>query len=161
MSTSVILDIDKEESKDDEYRKELLWENREERLLLGWVDEIKIRTVKHSSNAKKNKIKYALFGVPSILIPISLGGLSSVIPEHSLIYSVGMMISGVFSGISMFFNFGKKAQSHSEFSNKFFELTNEINSELSKPKAYRVACDVYMTQIKINYNSLCKHAPDI
>jgi len=58
------------------------------------------------------------------------------------------MCSGLFSGIGMFFNFGKKEHTHFEYANKFFELSNEIESELSKPKRMRVACDVYMEKIK-------------
>jgi hypothetical protein len=70
-----------------------------------------------------------------------------------------MMLSGLFSGISMFFNFGKKTELHSNYSNKYFELANEIDSELIKPKRFRVACDVYMERTKLRYNSLCKHSP--
>ena len=104
-----------------------------------------------------NKIKFGLFAVPSILIPIILGGVSPVVPCHSL----RLMSAGLFGGINAFWNFGKKESEHFEFMNRFFELANEIESELCKPKAARIACDVYMEKIKQNYNKLCSVSPTL
>lgn len=166
--TDILLDIDCRNSRehtptsfDDDNRKELPWELREEKLLLKWCDDCKKRSIEHDLKGKKNKVKFSIFGIPSILIPIVLGGVASIVPCHSIVYSLGMMGSGLFSGISMFFNFGKKEASHFEYMNKFFELSNEIDSELSKPKRFRVACDVYVEKIKQEYNSLCKHSPTL
>mgnify|MGYP003645473591 CR=1 FL=1 len=144
---------------DDSHRKELPWELREEKLLLRWRADCMIRSIKHETKAQRTKIKFSIFGIPSILIPIILGGVSSVIPCNSVYYSVGMSCSGLFSAINMFYNFGKKTEEHFNFTNKFFELSNDIESELSKPKKHRIACCVYMEQIKHQYNSLVKQSP--
>ena len=134
-------------SKDDENRKELPWESREERIIQKWAKDCKRRSIYHTVKAKQTKLKYSIFGVPTILIPIVLGGVSSVIPCHSIIYSVGMMLSGLLSATSMFFNYGKKTEEHFNYGNKFFELSNEIDSELCKPKRHRIDCSVYMEKI--------------
>lgn len=146
---------------DDDNRKELLWEKREEKVLLAWCEDCKDRSLQHDVKGKKNKLKFGLFGVPTMLIPIILGGISSVVPCNSLTYSLGMMATGMFSGISVFFNFGKKEQEHFEYMNRFFELSNEIEAELSKPKRHRVACDVYMEKIKQEYNKYCSLSPTL
>jgi hypothetical protein len=146
---------------DDENRKELLWERREETLLKKWGSDCKNRSIQHDEKGKKNKILFGLFGIPTMLIPIILGGVSSVVPCHSLSYSLGIMGTGLFSGISMFFNFGKKEASHFEYQNKFFELSNEIEAELSKPKRHRIACDVYMEKIKQEYSKYCSLSPTL
>jgi hypothetical protein len=166
--TDILIDLDSRNSRprsppsiDDETRKELPWELREEQLLLKWCDDCKKKSIEHDIKGKKNKVKFAIFGIPSILIPIILGGVASIVPCHSLLYSLGMMGSGLFSGIAMFFNFGKKEASHFEYMNKFFELANEIESELSKPKRFRIACDVYVEKIKQKYNSLNKQSPTL
>jgi hypothetical protein len=148
-------------SVDDINRKELPWEKREEKLLMQWCADCKKRSHSHDAKGKQNKIKFAVFGIPSILIPIILGGVASVIPCHSIIYSVAMMTSGLFSGINMFFNFGGKERDHNAFMNKYFELKVDIESELSKPKRHRIACDVYVERVKLQYNSLCKHSPTL
>lgn len=162
----LIIDMNKREhtppsSIDDENRKELLWEKREEKILRSWCEDCKNRSLRHDVKGKKNKIKFGLFGVPTMLIPIVLGGVSSIVPCHSLLYSLGMMGTGLFSGIAMFFNFGKKEQEHFEYVNRFFELSNEIEAELSKPKRHRIACDVYMEKIKQEYNKCCSSSPTL
>ena len=148
-------------SVDDDQRKELLWERREESLLLQWCEDCKSRSGQHEKKGNLNKTKFGLFSIPSILIPIILGGVSSVVPCHSLIYSLGMMSAGLLGGINAFFNFGKKESEHFEFMNRFFELANEIESELSKPKRHRIACDVYVEKIKQIYNKLCSASPTL
>jgi hypothetical protein len=146
---------------DDENRKELPWENTEEKLLLSWSKDSQKRSEKHYIGGNRNKIKFAVFGVPSILIPIILGGIAPVIGCNSMIYSIGMMSTGIFSGMNLFFNFGKKQQEHFDYMNKFSEFSNEIESELSKPKRFRLACDVYIERMKLKYNYLCDNSPII
>lgn len=155
------LDITPPSSLDDEQRKELLWEKREEELIMKWIDDCKIRSDKHSQKAKEYKIKYACIGLPSILIPIVLGGLSPIVPCHTLEYSLVLMSSGLFSGVGMFFNFGKKEVEHNTYANKFFKLVNEVDAELSKPKRHRIACDVYMEKVKNEYHSLVLSSPNL
>ena len=155
------LDITPPSSLDDEQRKELLWEKREEELIRKWIDDCKIRSKKHSQKSKEYKIKYACIGLPSILIPIVLGGLSPVIPCHTLEYSLVLMSYGLFSGVGMFFNFGKKEVEHNTYANKFFKLVNEVEAELSKPKRHRIACDVYMEKVKNEYHSLVLSSPNL
>ena len=153
------LDITTPSSHDDEHRKELLWEKREEELIMKWIADCKVRSKKHSTKAKEYKIKYACIGLPSILIPIVLGGLSPVIQCHTLEYSLVLMSSGLFSGIGMFFNFGKKQVEHNTYSNQFFKFIKEVEAELSKPKSHCIACDVYIEKVKNEYNSLVLASP--
>lgn len=161
MSENIELDITPPSSLDDEQRKELLWEKREEQLIQKWIDDCKNRSDKHAKKAKQYKLKYACVGLPSVLIPIILGGLSPVVQCHSLEYSLILSSAGLFSGCLMFFNFGKKEMEHNTYSNKFFKLVNEVEMELSKPKRHRIACDVYMERVKNEYNSLVMSSPDL
>jgi hypothetical protein len=155
------LDITPASSVDDDMRKEILWEKREEQLIEKWIDDCKNRSLKHSKKAKEYKIKYSCVGLPSILIPIVLGGLSPVIKCDTFEYGLVLMFAGIFSGIGMFFNFGKKNVEHNTCSNMYFKLVNEVEAELSKPKKHRVACDVYMEKVKNEYNSLVIASPDL
>lgn len=168
MSNDIIVDVSQQNisqnsipSEDDHTRKELPWETRGEKILLNWYEDCKKRSKAHDLKGKRYKNHYAVFGIPSILIPIILGGVSSIVPCNSIIYSLGMMTSGLFSGTNLFFNFGKQTACHQQFSAKYFELSTEIESELSKPKRFRVACDVYIERIKNKYNSLCTQAPNL
>jgi hypothetical protein len=139
---------------DDENRKELLWEKREEKLLLKWVTDMRKRSLEHDRLGRKNKLLYSVLGVPPILIPIVLGGLTPILECNTLVYSVGMIVTGLFSAINIFFNFSKKTQQHFESQKKMFELALDIETELSKPKHHRVACSIYMDRVKLSYNLL-------
>ena len=153
--------VDMSTSFDNSERKELLWENRQERLLLKWSDSCQKTALAHSKCGKKNKAYYRMIGIPSIVIPIVLGGLSPIVECNSLVNSLLLMVSGLVASVAMFFNFGKKYQEHYTFENKYNMLRNEMAVELSKPKSGRMACDVYLEKIKNNFNNLNSQAPDL
>jgi len=147
-------------SNDDENRKELLWETREEELLQKWMDEMVINSKKQGLKARKTKKLYALLGVPATLLPIVLSGLSSL-EIDPLTNSLLMIATGSLIGISTFFNLGKKFAQHFEYEHKYDELSRELQKELRKPKRHRIACDVYMEKIYMAYNGLNARAPAV
>lgn len=148
-------------SEDDQQRKELLWETREEVLITQWAKDCAIRVKLHNEKSKSYKVKYGVVSIPSILIPIVLSGLSPVVSCGSLEYSLALMSAGLFSGVSLFFNFGRLSSEHKTFADKYFSLITSIESEICKPKRHRIACDVYLEKIKNEYNSLVLSAPDV
>jgi len=147
-------------SVDDENRKELLWEHRQEELLNKWMKEMYINSKKQGIKARQVKILYALVGVPATLIPIILSGLTSLEVEP-LVSSLLMITTGSLIGISTFFNLGKKFAQHFEYEHKYDELARELEKELKKPKRHRTACDVYMEKIYMTYNGLNARAPAV
>jgi hypothetical protein len=160
-SAGIFVREDTPPSVDDSYRKELLWEHREERLVVEWALDCKSKSKAHDIQSKRYKKLYAVFGVPSIFIPIILGGVSSFVACNSLAYSLGMMTTGLFAGIGIFFNFSKKQAEHCEYENKFLELALDVDMEMAKPKRHRVACDVFMERIKLRYTGLIDQQPNL
>jgi len=146
-------------SKDDENRKELLWEHREEELLTKWKDELYGNSKQHRKSGKKFKKLYAIFGVPATLIPIIMSGLTNQLEDYSLTQSLLMITTGTLVGISTFFNLGKRFAQHFEYEHRYDELAREIEKELKKPKRHRLACDVYMEKIYLKYSGLNARAP--
>ena len=148
-------------SHDDLYRKELLWEKREEKIFIKWLENCRIKSKKHDTKTKICKLKYGICSIPAITIPIIVSGLSSSISCDSTENSILMMITALFTCMNTFFNYGKRQEKHEQYTNKYFELANEIESELSKPKRHRIACDVYMEKIKQKYNNLHATEPNL
>ena len=148
-------------SKDDPNRREMLWEPREEQYLKKIILECDSQSRLHRRKGKLFKKLYMTFGVPSILIPIVLSGITEEIKHHPLLNSMLLMSAGIISGISGFFNFGRKYQEHFEFENKYSGLSQEIENELTKPKKNRVAVDVYLERVRLKYCNLNNHAPDV
>ena len=105
MNDNEVRDITPTSSLDDIDRKELLWEKREETVLYKWCEDCRNLSLKHDVAGKRNKVKFGMTAFPAIIIPIILGGVSQVVPCHSLLYSLGIMLSAVFSGINAFFTF--------------------------------------------------------
>ena len=148
-------------SKDDPNRREMLWEAREEDYFKKIIDECNQQGKLHRRKGKLFKKLYMTFGVPTILIPIILSGITEEIKHRPLLNSMLLMSTGIISGISGFFNFGRKYQEHFDFENKYNGLSQEIETELTKPKKNRVAVDIYLERIRLKYSNLNNHAPDV
>ena len=111
MNDDIKIDLTPPSSVDNENRKELLWESREEELLRKWMLEMYESSKKQGMKAKRTKKIYALIGVPATLLPIILSGLTSV-EIDPLVNSLLMITTGSLIGISTFFNLGKKFSQH-------------------------------------------------
>jgi hypothetical protein len=159
---SIVDDIYEEQSlisEDDINRKELLWNSNLEEILENWKLECIQLSKLHHVRSKWNKCRYVTFSIPSILIPMCISGLSGIIHQESFSTVVLMLCSSIFSGLNTFFNFGKKETLHNEFSNKFLELSDDINVEVKKPKKNRIAADVFLERIKQEYHKLLSSSP--
>lgn len=148
-------------SEDDCNRKELLWEDREEQLILGWCKKLKINSLAHGQKAKKMKQYYNCVSLPAILIPVIASSLSTVLQPYPLAMTGAMLTTSIFTGINGFFNYGKKEQQHFEYEYAYNKLANEIDKELSKPKCHRIACDLYLQIILSEMNRLDSSSPDL
>jgi hypothetical protein len=146
-------------SKDRESRKELLWESREEDLILGWGTRLKTASKAHELKGKKMKQYYTLVSLPAILIPVVASSLSNILQPYPLAMSGAMLTTSIFTGLNGFFNLGARTQLHFEYEYAYNKLANEIDSELCKPKASRIACDLYLCQILSEMNRLDSTAP--
>lgn len=162
MKDNIKLDIDiTPPSLDDENRKELLWDHREEILLTEWMSNMKESSSAHYKNGKRFKKLYAFVGVPATLIPIIMSGLTIQLEQYPTIQSLLMITTGTLIGISTFFNLGRKFSEHFEYEARYLELALELQKELNKPKKHRIACDVYMEKIYMKYTWLNNSAPVI
>jgi hypothetical protein len=146
---------------DNKERKELLWETRIEDIVNKWASDSLKRAELHTHKAERNKKLYAIFSMPGIIIPIILSGVSSIIVCNGLIYSIAMMFVGIISGIAAFYNFGKKSELNFNYADKYFRLSTDVESELSKHKVDRIACDVYLEKTRLMYSNLCSSAPNL
>ena len=142
----------------DDVRKELMWEKREEYLLKKWLDDMLESSRKQGIAGRRTKKLYAIIGVPATLIPVIVGGLTSLNVDP-IVNSLMMITTGTLIGISTFFNLGKKFTEHFEYEYRYDEICKELEKELCKPKAHRISADVYMERIYMKYCSLNASAP--
>ncbi len=85
---------------------------------------------------------------------------SSLSPDPWMV-SLALVVTGALTSVNQFFNYGKKAQKHSEYANLYSSLSNTVARELSIPKAHRQACDVFMERITARFEAIQVAAPDL
>ncbi len=146
-------------SLDDSNRQELLWETREETLLLSIQNKCDRQSDWHEKAGYSKKRLYVLFGIPTTIIPLVTASLTQMKGVDPLVITCLMLVVGILTGVNTFFNFGKQRQSHFEFAGKYQELSLEIGVELCKPKKNRIACDVFLERMSSKFNQLNNNAP--
>lgn len=147
-------------SNDDITRRELLWEKREETLLLKWGDSIKKKAINHKLKSSFNKTMYYTFGIPVVIIPLVMSGINGFVDIAPITFTLLMISNSIIAGISTFINFSKKMMIHNEFEGKYNELKTLIDKELAIPKRHRTPADVFLERIHQIYNHLNSYAPD-
>ena len=146
-------------SLDNPDRREVLWEPRLEKLCNKWRDDCLKRSTQHDTKAKIHKRRFAVFALPAIILPLIMSGLSNILVNYPLVSSSGMALTAILTGVNTFFNHSKKQIQHFEFSAKFFRLATEIEKEIAKRKKDRLASDVFVERVSMDYNNLAFNAP--
>lgn len=150
----------KDDSKDDSGRKELLWEDREEKFIQSIEDDCRMNSVQLDLIARRKRTWFRLFSIPSMILPLIAASINEMAPSDlQPISSVFMLLSGMCTVVNTFFNFGKKSQQFFEYSNKFRELADEISVELCKPKRYRLDCDLVLHTVTMKRNAISSTCP--
>lgn len=144
----------------DRERSEMLWSDRSEDLLHNYQLSCRKQSDYHSVCYKKFKKLNAIYSLPTMVIPIILSGLTTVLDDYPLVTNLSLIFTGCLSGINIFFGYSKKSEKHNNFSGKFCELSMEIENELSKPKRFRQASDVFQQKIYSALINLNNSAPN-
>lgn len=155
MSNSISVDVD---------RSEMSWNENIEELLRKWSGECEYMSKQHYEASKKKKKLYYIMQLPIISIPFILGFVGTLYEnEHYLKYitSCGNTFLGILSGTNAFLNYSKCYIEHENASNRYDEISMEIESILTKRKRYRVAADVTVEKYQQKIESLNKFSISI
>lgn len=147
-------------SEDDPNRVELMWSPTQEELCYSWGSIATKRSKQHLILAKWNKFLFRIFSLLAIIIPTVLTGVTQMYAPPMLI-AAGFIVTGIINGISSLFDFGGTYQKHNEYNAKYEDYARDIHTELNKPKAFRQACDVFVSRIEMTLNAFTKQAPDL
>ena len=146
-------------SEDNIDRVELLWDSRNQDLIVHWGNECKETAKLHNRAGKKFKRLYNIIGLPTMILPVTLGSFSSQLAVSPITQSILMLCSGALSTISQFFDFSGRSAAHFEYEARYSELAAGIDVELVKPKAHRLAADVFLEHCMNERNRLGSSAP--
>ena len=162
--------VDSLERKISDFRMEGPWSQEIEDFMVEWKNMCKLKSNLHSKAGYIYKKKNAQWGLPTILIPISMSPISIMIGHDACINelnwqtifnSCAFLISGIFSGVYSFFKYGEKMEQFFNFSARYYDVVTEIEAELIKERKFRVPADVFITRIKMLIDNLFKTEPII
>jgi hypothetical protein len=79
--------------------------------------------------------------------------------EYNYVDSIALASISVLNGLNTFHNWGKKFTSFNEFAGKYSDLAGYIDVEMSKPKRFRIALDVFLERVTTKKSFLDGNAP--
>jgi len=94
------------------------------------------------------------------VLPLILANTANHIPDDfTIVEPLGLTFVAIINGLKTLFNFSKKTEVHNVFSGKYSELSDDISTQLSRGKRFRVAYDVYLERITTKLRDLEGTAP--
>ena len=120
-------------------------------------------SVHMDAGSKANKLETCI-RVPSIIVPAISGPLVLLLEQlgsESAIYvsTIGFTLTSICTAVLSYFEFGKKSDERYKAAHKYESLVMEIDTELAKKRQYRMPADVFMTQTKLQFNTLNATSP--
>jgi hypothetical protein len=156
-NTDLKLEIDQTVTRMDEpYTKE------NEELLQEWAKKCNEASIKHEKKGYLNKTRYRIWAVPNMVLTVVFSGLSGVFGDEQYmkyISTCGFIASGIITGVSSLYNFGKSQQQHFDFSTRYSEVALEVQAELIKQRHFRTPADVFCVRTLMKYEQLNRNAP--
>jgi hypothetical protein len=152
--------VKKNETSDNNDRKELLWTSNIEDVIKSWYSQCLVFANTHRIRGRYHKKVFYTLGILSACIPMTLAAIGDILDgDLKWISIVLLIITGILNIVNGYLNPGKKSERHFIFESDYSSLAVEITSELVKPQAYRQDADVYLQRILDRYNHLNSLAP--
>lgn len=146
-------------------REEMKWGEPQERQISVWQTECLQASKAHKKASRLNKQLYYATALPVALLPLIGSAVQTMVQtpcgKPPILAVCTGLLSTAIAGISTVFKFGHKDQLHAEFENRYHELYVNIQKEMSKPKRFRMACDVYLESVSSEMNRLGACAPPL
>ena len=147
----------KRESLDDPFRREMLWRPVLESLVIKIRDEADETSRAHRMAAKKARKLYHVFGIPTVLIPLTGSMVATYLPQVAV--TALLLVTSVCGALSSFLALGARTQLHFEYSARWSDLANSVKYELAKSRADRCAADVFIERLRNQTTSLRASEP--
>ena len=126
-------------------RIEALWTEKNEDLLMQWMENANLDAHKHRRKGTMYKHVYFVMGMLTSTLPVVLSGLTDLIDDHMF---TGLLIfSGVMNACSSFINPSRKSEAHFNAETRYDQIVIKIQRDLTLKKRERPAVDLYLENI--------------
>ena len=136
------------------------WTEQNEKYFLDVKEECENKAFELDKASHISKKKYNCVSIPSIILPITFSVINPYIDrEYGYVNSILLASVSVLNTVNSFYNYGKKVERYSEYSNKYAEVASMIALELVKGKQFRTSLDVFMERVTTKINNLNTNCP--
>lgn len=153
-------DSKKSSESQDRQREEQPWTDKSEKFIRKIQQDCLSKAKAYDQASRSSKKKYTRYALPGVVVPIVMSVVSPHLPtDYKYVDGIALASIAVLNGLSTFFNFGKKFSNYNEFAGKYSDLASYIEVELSKPKRFRVASDIFLERCSVRIADLNNNAP--
>lgn len=148
------------------------WSENIELYFQGLLEDARKHSKMNSEAGYHCRKKRIIWGLPGILIPVVMSPIvvmvgmatnddCSKITASDYLSSLSLLMSGIFVGVSNYFNYGEKTSKHFAVSLLYDMITSEVTLELAKKRNFRVPADVFMVKVNQMLSSAAREEPVI
>lgn len=155
--------LDLESAPIEPYRMGETWSVEHEQLAYKWKKKCTKEAGKHIILGKRDRKRYILFGLPCMIIPAVFGPVCVLLEDDkSLPYvsMAGFILNGLFVGVTSFFGYSYKHQSHMEYAAIYGDIVTDIEYQLALSKKFREDPGTWLTRLQSRFDYTNKSAPD-
>lgn len=155
-------DTSKQSDSQDISREEERWTEKTEQYLMAVKKQCEKQAKTHDKLSRRDKRRYYTTAVPAVVLPLLLANTSEFSESiRWYVNTAGLSIIAIVNGVQTVFNFGKRAEVHNNYSNKYSQLATDIQVMLTRGKRFRLALDVFMERVTVRKRDLDDQAPFI
>ena len=75
--------------------------------------------------------------------------------------TIGFVIIGTISAVCTFFDFAGLREKHAESASRYDEIAIDAETEMCKPRANRIACDLFLSRMELRMTNLERYRPGL
>lgn len=138
------------------------WDEPQEEQMKLWSTRSRRRSILHQNKSRTLNLFKHIFAIPAVIISSTLGLLNGISEQRYREVNIGLNFSiTVMSAISFKYNFEKKSIEHSTASQRYYQLAEMIDSQLSKPREHRRDVTEFYCDIRNQYINLIRTSSPI
>jgi hypothetical protein len=149
------------------------WSRRSEKLVMYFREHITEMTKNHEEIGYQLKKKNYCLSIPTFIFPLIMTfvqvvfiAIRNVCSDSTQIYydiANGFMflISSILNWYYTSQDLGTQSALHLQYSARYYDLLTRIDMELSRDRKYRIAPDVFITDLRCQINNLNQNGPTL
>lgn len=145
-------------------REEQQWDEKTEKLIKRWMDEIYSFQMKYEIAGYRHRWLKRMYNLPTIIIPACLAPITATYDAWRYMVYVncaGFTTTSILGAVNTFFDFARSEELSFDYCDRYGALYTDIELELTKPRRFRVPVDVYITKVMMRYDNLNANAPTL